>query len=134
MQYGRRKVISEKHLPKLIVYNVEPSFDLFENDNTHYIDRLKPYAGELVVKGYISSLFPFERLKLFSRLYRNNYKILGIVSDCWADNGYIPLHGILRQEIVDAEERDAASLVLQLIMLSYSVLRFLLLRYRHQDA
>ena len=105
MQYGRWKMLTERKVPKLIVYDIEPSFDMIENDNERYIDRLKPFASAKPVRAYIASLYPMERLKLISNMYRYNYKFLEFLSDCVSprtiQNGYIPLNGHIRQEKID---------------------------------
>ena len=107
MQYGRWKMISENKVPKLIIYDIEPSFDMAENDNDRYIDRLKPFASDKSVRAYMASLFPMERLKLESSMYRYNYKFLEILSDCVVSptiqKGYIPLRGHIRPEMIDAK-------------------------------
>lgn len=104
LQYGRWKMLSKRHIPKLVIFDIEPAFDLNEGDNTRYIDRLKPFAGDKDVKQYVSSLFPMEYLKLFSHLYRYNYKFLEILSDCVqpgvVDGGYRPKHGHIRAEMI----------------------------------
>ncbi len=105
MQYGRWKMISKHHLPKVIIYDIEPSFDLTENDNSRYIDRLKPFAEDKDVMGFIAGLFPMERLKLQSKMYRYNYKFLEIMSDCArpgdVNKGYKPNYGHIREEMIN---------------------------------
>lgn len=115
MQYGRWKMISKHHLPKIIIYDIEPSFDLTENDNSRYIDRLKPFADDKDVTGFISELFPMERLKLQSRMYRYNYKFLEIMSDCARPgdvyNGYKPNFGHIREEMIeDVQDEESIQL------------------------
>lgn len=83
MQYGRWKILSEHKVPKLIIYDIEPSFDMVENDNERYIDRLKPFAGVKPVRIYMVSMFPMEGLKLTSSMYRYNYKFLEILRIVW---------------------------------------------------
>ncbi len=106
MQYGRWKMLSQHHVPKVIIYDVEPSFDLSINDNERYIDRLKPYSGNKEVKNYVAGLFPMERWKLISQMYRYNYKFLEILSDCIrpsdVNNGYKPLNKHIREELINA--------------------------------
>lgn len=113
MQYGRWKMLSERKVPKLIIYDIEPSFDMVENDNERYIDRLKPFAGDKTVRAYMASLFPMERLKLTSSMYRYNYKFLEILSDCVVSpaiqKGYIPMKGHIRQEMIDAKQNVSAA-------------------------
>ena len=109
MQYGRWRMIEKRHVPKLIIYDIEPSFDLAVNDNSRYVDRLKPYSDDNDVKGFISGLFPMERLKMMSKMYCFNYKFLEIMSDCIrpsdTNGGYKPNFKHIRQEVIDAEPR-----------------------------
>ena len=118
MQYGRWKMISKRHVPKLVIYDVEPIFDYGMNDNTRYIDRLKPFAGDKEVKQYITGLYPLEDLKLFSHLYRYNYKFLEIASDCLnkgnGEGGYKPLYGHIRREMVEADAPDKTNSEVQI--------------------
>lgn len=111
LQYGRWKLLSERTAPKVIIYDVNPAFDLCINDNMTYVDRLKPFCNNGDVKRYIVGLFPMERLKLFSQMYRYNYKFIEMVFDCSKAgvdklNGYIPLYGEIRKEVVDAARID----------------------------
>lgn len=107
LQYGRWKMLSERYTPKVIIYDVNASFDLETNDNTRYIDRLKPFCDNKAVKDYVSSLYPLERLKLLSNMYRYNYKFIEMafdnirVEDFKLLEGYIPLYGKIREEIIN---------------------------------
>lgn len=109
LQYGRWKMMSERYTPKLVIYDVTPDFDLFENDNIRYIDRLKPYCYDTEVRDYVCSLYPEEKMKLISRLYRNNYKFLESLSDIIHKekiSGYIPLYGNIRDEVAKVPENS----------------------------
>ena len=112
MQYGRWKMLSQHHIPKVIIYDVEPAFDLAIDDNERYIDRLKPYSGDKEVKEYVAGLFPMERWKLTSQMYRYNYKFLEILSDCIrpsdVNNGYKPLNKYIREELINAPKAAPA--------------------------
>lgn len=106
LQYGRWKMITERYAPKVLIYDVTPSFDLQENDNMAYVDRLKPFCDDSEVKDYVADIFPIERWKLYSQMYRYNYKFLEMLSDCAKTkddklNGYIPLYGQIRKEVVE---------------------------------
>jgi len=113
LQYGRWKMLSERYLPRMIIYDINPSFDFLENDNMAYVDRLKPFAGDGEVSSYVAELFPMERLKLLSQMYRYNYKFIEMLSDYGRNipnNGYLPLHGLIRQEVVDGYETGTADI------------------------
>ena len=107
LQYGRWKMISERYTPKVLIYDVTPVFDLCKNDNMTYIDRLKPFCDNSDVSGYVTSMFPLEKIKLYSLMYRYNYKFLEMASDCARGGsdemkGYIPLYGAIRKEVVES--------------------------------
>lgn len=106
LQYGRWKMILERYAPKVLIYDVTPGFDLQENDNMAYVDRLKPFCYDSEVKNYVADIFPIERWKLYSQMYRYNYKFLEMMSDCVKSKddqqyGYIPLYGQIRKEVVE---------------------------------
>lgn len=110
LQYGRWKMISKRYVPRLVIYDINVGFDIAQSDNMTYIDRLKPFSGERIVSEYISTLFPLEKIKLFSCLYRYNYKYLELATDCFHksnyNSGYIPLYGHIRNEIVYGKKVD----------------------------
>ncbi len=113
MQYGRWKMISERYSPKLVIYDITTFYDLDANDNMTYIDRLKPFCDDYEVKQYVASIFPLEKIKLCSRLYRYNYKFLEMASDCLREKnddnrGYFPLYGEIKQEAIkkDSARKD----------------------------
>lgn len=110
LQYGRWKMISKRHIPKLVIYDIEPAFDIDENDNFRYVDRLKPFADDSDVRNYISGLFPMEKVKLLSKMYRFNYKFLEIVSEyihsSYKDlKGYRPRYEHIQKKAVASNEQ-----------------------------
>ena len=114
LQYGRWKMIQERYAPKMIIYDVTPGFDLVVNDNMAYIDRLKPFCDDSEVRKYVASIFPMERWKMFSQMYRYNYKFLEMGADCMKSKedgkkGYIPLYGQIRKEIVWGNKTSKSS-------------------------
>lgn len=112
LQYGRWKMLSERYTPKLIIYDITSAFDVEVNDNMAYVDRLKPFCGELTVKDYVSGVSPMERFKTLSSMYCYNYKFIEMAfdylrkGDYKSSRGYIPLNGHIRKEIVGKAEPD----------------------------
>lgn len=112
LQYGRWKMLSERYTPKLVIYDITSIFDLQENDNMAYVDRLKPFCNDATVKYYLSSVFPMERFKTFSRMYCYNYKFIEMAFDYFRKgnyqktSGYIPLYGHIRKEIIDKVQSE----------------------------
>ena len=107
LQYGRWKMISDRYKPKLIIYDISTGYDISINDNMAYIDRLKPFCDALIVKEYVAEIFPMERMKLASQMYRYNYKFLEMIFDCTKrrviGNGYTSVRGHISQAIIDKE-------------------------------
>lgn len=107
LQYGRWKMLSERYAPKLLIYDVCSDFDIAVNDNMTYIDRLKPFCSDASVKEYVAKIFPLERLKTHSKMYCYNYKFIEMTfdfirnSDFKEKSGYIPLYGLIRNDVVE---------------------------------
>lgn len=79
--YGRYKLLTKRYAPKVIVYDVKPQFDLYENDNSKYTMRLKPFYKEASIDSIILSTDKTEKYKMRSALYRYNFQFLGILKD-----------------------------------------------------
>ena len=109
LQYGRWKSLTKRQTPKLIIYDIHMGYDIETNDNMAYVDRLKPFSDDDDVNGYISAIFPLEKLKLLSQMYRYNYKFLEMTSDYIgksdysANAGYFPLFGHIRKDVADKQ-------------------------------
>ena len=105
LQYGRWKMISERFTPEMIIYDISTGYDMSVNDNMAYIDRLKPFCGDRIVKDYVVGLFPMEKVKLISKMYCYNYKFLEMIFDCTKrrvkGNGFTPVSGHILQAVID---------------------------------
>lgn len=91
---------SERHVPKILIYEVTPEFDYLDNgeDGAKSLYYLRPYYERAGIKPIFDKVSPrFEQLKMFSQMYRNSSKIIGNVTDfvfAGADNrGYVPVYG-----------------------------------------
>ena len=117
LQYGRWRMLSERYIPKLIIYDISSGFDMAVNDNMTYVDRLKPFSNDTTVNKYVTSLFPMERVKTLSRMYCYNYKFIEMAfdylrkGDFIKTRGYIPLNGHIRQEIIDKTNPERENLI-----------------------
>lgn len=67
--YGRLQLVEERNKVKSIIYDVEPDYDLLEDDNTTYLGNLRPYYW----RDHISSIFhdvdATERFKMLFPFY-----------------------------------------------------------------
>lgn len=80
--YGLFKMVTARHLPKLIIYDVEPAFDICkysdDDNNRRYLQLLKPYFHENDIPEIFQSLGWQERVKNYSGIYRYNTDFLNV--------------------------------------------------------
>jgi hypothetical protein len=94
LMYGRYKMLSQRYTPKLIVYDLNPHYDLQLNDNSSYLTFLKPFYNKCGIDSIIWNVDANERYKMLSHLYRYNYRILEVCTDYFShsqldnNNGY----------------------------------------------
>ena len=79
--YGRYRMIEERYLPKVILYDVTSFFDLEKGDNSRYLDWLRPYYYRSGIDSIFWSVDKSERYKMYSSMYQYNSKILQLISD-----------------------------------------------------
>lgn len=101
---GFYRLITQRYAPKLIIYELTPSFDLYQNvadaNNTRYLAQLKPYYREDCLKQLFDDIDGSERMKLHSGLYRYNTSCLNLFRSYIGhgtlnSNGYLPLYGVM---------------------------------------
>lgn len=109
-QYGVYKMIAERYHPRMIIYDVEPSFDIIEYkddiNDTRYLSALKPFFKNPYVSQIFKDVSIKEYIKVHSGLCRHNSSIISEMIDFFVprDNcidigsGYIPLQGSILQE------------------------------------
>lgn len=125
--YARYKMVSERHKPKLVIYEVTPGFDYFVSDPySTYLGKARQYYHKESVKE-LYSIFGdgLDQLRFLSNMYKNNSSIVHNVMDQFTepgDNGYEPLFGVLSaeaaaqaKEIKDAPEHRIDTLKLKQI-------------------
>ena len=102
LAYGLLEMILERYEPKLILYDVEPTFDIdvYEADNNHkrYISRLKPYYQHKAIGKIIADVSTEEWYKVHSGMIRYNMSLLTMYLDNFRPSkdtrkGYSPLYG-----------------------------------------
>lgn len=106
---GLYDLIKERYSPKVIIYDVEPAFDINvyseDGNNTRYIGELRPYSQNHQMKEIICRVDPSERYKTLSAMFRYNSKIVDlfkdqVVANGYTADGYAPLQGEMRTEPV----------------------------------
>lgn len=100
---GLLEMILEHYHPKLVLFDVEPAFDIeiYPNDNAHkrYLSFLKPYYKQKNVGEIIYDVSPEEWYKVHSGLLRYNSSFVSLLIYNFkidrnnATRGYAPLLG-----------------------------------------
>lgn len=85
LMYGRYHVIPTDKKPKILLYDIEPAFDIieYENDdnNRRYLAGLKNVYDEPGIKSIFRDVDWSEPLKMHSQMYRYNSKTLVLLGD-----------------------------------------------------
>lgn len=99
--YARYRMIASRHNPKLVIYEVSPSYDYLKTDDySKYLGVLRQCVDNPSVKKIFLDLGDeLEELRLVSHMYKNNSFIVQNIKDNLikidGNNGYQPLHGTL---------------------------------------
>ena len=120
--YARYKMITERYIPKIIIYDVLSGFDLEKGDNYSYLGWLKPYYEKQGVDSIFWNIAPNERYKMYSQMYRYNGKILQMLADNILimreeTDGYRPAYGTMDYE--PSRLSDAVSVQFDSVKLYY---------------
>lgn len=97
--YGRLLTIINRYKPKMIIYDVIPSFDMSEDDYSKYLQWLKRWYYIPGVAEIFHDVNALEDIKMLSNFYRYNGSFIQMVSDYIKPipqisyKGYKPLQG-----------------------------------------
>ncbi len=107
LAYGILQMVTKRYSPKMIIYDVEQSFDIYyyKNDNncTRYLALLKPYYREANVAGIFKDISKQEYYKVHFGLYRYNSSVIQLVKEFCIPStvfykGYEPAYGTMTEE------------------------------------
>lgn len=100
--YARFRMALRNHKPRLVLYELTPQYDYLQEgpDYTASLGVIRQYAGDPAVRElYLSFSDKLEPLRLLSRMYRNNSKLMVNLRDALlppdGNKGYSPLPGRL---------------------------------------
>jgi hypothetical protein len=99
--YTRYKMVSKRHKPKIVIYELTPGYDYLQDEGySPYLGVIRPYANMSTVKDtYLDFSDELEGVRLISSMYRNNSKLVANVKDILTSpdkyKGYEPLYGAL---------------------------------------
>lgn len=112
LNYGRYNMIRQRYMPKIVIYDIQPSYDLVIGDDNHqYLKWLKAYYDRIGVPEIFESVDKTEKYKMMSNLYRYNSSFLQIISDCIhplqssGQNGFRPLYGEMDRTKISKKRR-----------------------------
>lgn len=110
--YGLWQMIKERYQPKMIIYDVNTGFDLYEGESdTKYLGWLRMDYDRPGVKQIFVDVEPTEKYKMLSMLYQYNSKFMQNITDYVhpifeiEGNGFLPLKGEMDQLKI-REERE----------------------------
>lgn len=82
LNYGRFRMIAERKKPKMVIYDVQPEFDLFVGDDNHrYLTWLKGHYDRDGIAEIFESVDKTEKFKMRSRMYRYNSRLVELLAD-----------------------------------------------------
>lgn len=111
---GFYRLITQRYIPKYIIYDLTPLFDLYQYsadvNNTRYLAQLKPYYREDCLKQLYADVDGLERMKLYSGFYRYNTTCLHLFRsffghETFDGDGYLPLDEVMK----DAKSVDSST-------------------------
>ena len=70
LSYARLNAILERYTPKVILYDVEASFDIMGGDNCRYLGRLILFYPDYGLERLFDDVSETEKYKMISQLYR----------------------------------------------------------------
>lgn len=130
---GLYDLIEERHTPSVIIYDVEPAFDINvyaeDGNNTRYIGGLRPYCQNLQVMDIICRVDPSERYKVLSSMFQYNGKIVDLLKDQfvasgYSADGYSPMLGEMKKALeVNLDNRKPDQDALKLNMMEEFIKR-----------
>jgi len=104
---GLYEMMAKRYTPKVIIYDVEPAFDINvyaeDGNNTRYIGQLRPYCQDVQVKEIITRVDASEKYKDLSAMFRYNSKVFDLLKDFvvlsdYTVDGFAPMYGEMKRE------------------------------------
>ena len=101
--YGWYKILKKHYQPRVILYDIEPSYDLLEGDNSRFLSGLRYYYDESPIDSIFWKVEENEQYKMMLSSYRFNSQFLQLAMDNIEPlqkdfKGYRPLYGEMSYE------------------------------------
>ena len=119
LMYGIYQMILNRYQPKLIIYDVEQAFDLYEykpdNNCTRYLAAQKPYYNQPGIIQIFKDVSQEEYYKTYSGLCRYNSVTIPLMVDYIISRpmdakGYSPMSGEMKKEPEKKERTEALTI------------------------
>lgn len=111
--YARYLMMCERKEPELVIYDINPDFDLLDGyDNHRYLTWLKSYYDKSFVRPIFEEIDQTEKYKMTSQMYRYNSRFLEMLIDyvypVEEPNilGYSPCHSEMDRTKIDSKEMN----------------------------
>ena len=78
LNYSRLLMFKQHHTPKIVIYDIEPQYDIYSCDNQRFLKWLKTHGNRPKVKEIISSVDNTEQYKLLSKMYQYNSELISL--------------------------------------------------------
>ena len=109
--YARYLMVSKRCAPQMVIYDINPSFDLLKGyDNHRYLTWLKSYYDQDSISNIFNDVDKTERYKMLSSLYRYNSRIIEVAVDfihpIFDDgiHGFIPINSKMNKSKINKKE------------------------------
>lgn len=101
--YGWYQILKKRYTPRVILYDIQPSYDLLEGDNSKFLSGLRYYYEENHIDSIFWRVDENERYKMMLSSYRFNSQFLQLAMDNIKplqedSKGYRPLQGVMDYE------------------------------------
>ena len=113
LNYGRLRMMDERRKPKVVVYDINPEFDLLVGDDNHrYLTWLKQHYDREGIDEIFESVDKTEKYKMCSQIYRYNSRIIELLTDFLhpisnaRSNGFSPLKGEIDKTKIRAISKE----------------------------
>lgn len=122
--YGLLKLKLENNIPKLVIYDVS-TFDIYHvDDNSKYVNLLKPYYRREQLGVLFDAIDRSLPYKIHSGFYRYNSELIALLlaqrgSDTSRDNGFIPKNGGGEICVGYDKNYDESNLIVDTLKLEY---------------
>lgn len=116
LSYGEWQMIKKRYQPKLIIYDVNPHYDLLgDEDNHKFLGWLKLYYDRDGISSVFDAIDQKEKIKMWSCLYRYNYNPIQLAADFvypiykLDEYGFAPIKG--EMDTMRVRKTDATSVI-----------------------